>query len=535
MNRAAIQNFLLHRKRALGREAGTLLLLVLAFGLTALGPSSAQLRAAAVAYPRELSRIRFAVAGDVIPHQPVVQSAAAQKITAPTQPAEVSPSATPPVPIISSPPTASAASQSPALLSPEKQMPASAPASTPAGNNGGWDALFASVADAFHQADFGFVNLETPVAPKHSRGSRPFQFDAPVDLLRALKFSGVKIVSFANNHVFDQGYAGFGETLEHLREEGLPFAGAGDSAEDAWKPVILEKNGIKVGWLGMTRWLNGGRNPEKETLPHVAFFPYPGEAPGAPGISEEKLLEAIKAARAQCDFLLISIHWGTEYAVAPRDADVEIAHKMLEAGAGAIIGHHPHVLQPIETYITQDKRTAVIFYSLGNFVSNQSSRYVQGLTPEKSGEQRDSLLARFSIIRKDYGPGGIRVELGDLGIMPVWTENNRLQAAAKHAKTLVIRPVFIDREIARLQARFDELTKLAAMASPAAAPEAPSAASSVASTPAAPTATPPANALTPEQKQELVEVSSQLQLLQRRRELLLARTGDDYLVPPPTP
>jgi hypothetical protein len=144
-------------------------------------------------------------------------------------------------------------------------------------------------------------------------------------------------------------------------------------------------------------------------------------------------------------------------------------------------------------------------------------------------------VARFSIIRKDYGPAGIRVELGDLGIMPVWTENNRLQAAAKHAKTLVIRPVFIDREIARLQARFDELTKLAAAATPSTAPDAASAASSVAATPAAPTATPPANALSPEQKQELVEVSSQLQLLQRRRELLLARTGDDYLVPPPTP
>ncbi len=518
-----MQNFLLRRKRAFGREAGTLLLLVLAFALAALGPSSAQLRAAAVAYPRELSRIRFAVAGDVIPHQPVVQSAAAQKITAPAappQPTGASSGATPALPAISLTPADSAAAPTPA------------PVSTPAGNNGGWDALFASVADAFHQADFGFVNLETPVAPKHSRGSRPFQFDAPVDLLRALKSSGVKIVSFANNHVFDQGYAGFGETLDHLREEGLLFAGAGDTAEDAWKPVIMEKNGIKVGWLGMTRWLNGGRNPEKEALPHVAFFPYPGEAPGAPGLSEEKLLEAIKAARAQCDFLLISIHWGTEYAVAPRDADVEIAHKMLEAGAGAIIGHHPHVLQPIETYITQDKRTAVIFYSLGNFVSNQSSRYVQGLTPEKSGEQRDSLVARFSIIRKDYGPAGIRVELGDLGIMPVWTENNRLQAAAKHAKTLVIRPVFIDREIARLQARFDELTKLAAAALPATAPPS---TSPVAASPAAPAATPLANALTPEQKQELVEVSSQLQLLQRRRELLLARTGDDYLVPPPTP
>lgn len=524
MNRNAMRNSLLGRKLAIERGAGTLLLLLLAFALATLAPTPAQIRAAAVFYPREISRIRFAVAGDVIPHQPVIQSAAAQKLTAPVsspalsasaQPAQSSPNAAA-LPALNSAPEISAKPQIPALL---PSPPASL--ATPADNHGGWDALFASVADAFRQADFGFVNLETPVAPSHSRGSRPFQFDAPADLLRALKSSGVKIVSFANNHVFDQGYAGFAETLDHLREEGLLSTGAGDTAESAWKPVILEKDGIKVGWLGMTRWLNGGRNQENDGLPHVAFFPYPGESSGAPGRSEEQVLGAIKAARAQCDFLLISIHWGTEYAPAPRDADVETAHKMLEAGAGVILGHHPHVLQTIETYVTQDKRTAVIFYSLGNFISNQSRRYVQGLTPEKSGEQRDSLIARFSVIRKDYGPAGMRVELGDMGIIPVWTENNHLQVIAKHAKTLVIRPIFMDREIARLQARFEELTKLAAAASPA--------------PPATAAAAPPQNPLSPEQKQELVEVSSQLQLLQRRHELLLARTGDDYLVPPPAP
>ena len=62
------------------------------------------------------------------------------------------------------------------------------------------------------------MNMETPVAPAHSKGSKPFMFDAPVALLEALKASGIKIVSFANNHVMDQGWAGFAETREHLRE-----------------------------------------------------------------------------------------------------------------------------------------------------------------------------------------------------------------------------------------------------------------------------------------------------------------------------
>jgi poly-gamma-glutamate capsule biosynthesis protein CapA/YwtB (metallophosphatase superfamily) len=402
-------------------------------------------------YPRELSRVTFAAAGDVIPHQAVVQAAAA--------------------------------------------------AST-ADNHAGWDVLFANVADVFRQADFGFVNLETPVAPLHSRGSKPFQFDAPIALLQSLKFSGIKIVSFANNHIFDQNRTGFAESLDHLREQGLLFTGAGATAQDSWKPVILEKNGIKVGWLGMTRWLNGGRNSDKDSDPHVAFFPYPDDSAGAPGLDEPAVLEAIISARAQCDLLVVSIHWGVEYATAPNPGDVDIAHDMLDAGASLIVGHHPHVLQPIETYLTKDQRHTVILFSLGNFLSNQSRNYVQGLTPDKAGEQRDSLVVKFSAIKKDYGPAGIRVELGDLGIIPAWTENNHLLVKGGHAKSLSIRPVFLDRVIPDLQSRVDTLQALGAQ-------------------------------LSTEQKQELIQLSNQLAMLKHRRELLLLRTGDDFLIPPP--
>ena len=194
--------------------------------------------------------------------------------------------------------------------------------------------------------------------------------------------------------------------------------------------MITEANGIKVGWLGMTRWLNGNRNPDKDDQPHVNFFPYPGEAGGAPGMDEAGVLAAVKAARAQCDLLVVSIHWGIEYATAPRPEDVEMAHKMLDAGASVIVGHHPHVLQPVETYKTADGRNTVIFYSLGNFLSNQSRTYVDGLMPDKDGDPRDSMIGLFSAVRKDYGPGGVRVELGHVGILPVWGENNRNDVAS---------------------------------------------------------------------------------------------------------
>ncbi len=459
------------KKQAIVLAAVALLLVLCVFALLRWGRGTSH--ASASSYPHEIGRITFAAAGDVIPHQAVAQSASILQ----NQAAE--------------------AAKAPAPETKDAAATQPAPVANP---HAGWDALLAPVSDVFRQVDFAFVNLETPVAPAHSRGTKAFQFDAPVLLLQSLKFSGVKIVSFANNHVFDQNQAGFDETLGHLREQGLLFAGSGPTAEASWKPVILEKNGIRVGWLGMTRWLNGHHNPQKLDEPHVAFVPYPG-GPDGPGSSEAEVLDAIRSARTQCDLLLISIHWGTEYAPAPQPRDVEFAHGMLEAGAGAIIGHHPHVLQPIETYLTKDQRNTVIIYSLGNFLSNQARNYVGGLMPDKSGDPRDSLVVKFSVVKRDYGPAGTRVELADMGILPVWGENNYLSFRSGHTKTLEIGPAFIDREIPPLQTRLDELEKL--------------------------------GQLTSEQKQEVIKVSRKLELLNHRRELLLNRTGDEYLIAPP--
>jgi poly-gamma-glutamate capsule biosynthesis protein CapA/YwtB (metallophosphatase superfamily) len=443
-------------------SGGALLIVFAAAGAVLLAGAHGHRLATVVApYPHELAQVSFAAGGDVIPHEPVRAAAAAAAAGDPT-------------------------------------------------NSQGWGALFSDVSDVFEKADFGFVNLETPVAPAHSHGSKPFMFDAPIALLDGLKANGIKIVSFANNHVMDQGWAGFTETREHLREKGLLFAGSGDTVQQQWQPVITEANGIKVGWLGMTRWLNGNRNPDNPDQPHVNFFPYPGEGGGAPGADDAQVLDAVKAARAQCDFLVVSIHWGIEYAPAPRTEDVDLAHKMLEAGASVVVGHHPHVLQPIETYKTQDGRNTVIFYSLGNFLSNQSRNYVDGLMPDKDGDPRDEMIGLFSAVRKDYGPAGIRVELGHVGILPVWSENNRNDLAAGRTKTTIIRPILIDREIPRLQARLDDLNKLSAGDASAGA-----------------------TVFTAEQKKEFVEVTDRLKLLTDRRALLLARTGDDYVTDPP--
>ena len=131
--------------------------------------------------------------------------------------------------------------------------------------------------------------------------------------------------------------------------------------------------------------------------------------------------------------------------------------------------------------------------------------------PDKDGDPRDSMIGLFSAVRKDYGPGGVRVELGHVGILPVWGENNRNDLASGRAKSAVIRPILIDREMPRLQARLDELNKIAELNK---------------SNPSAP-------ALTADQKKEFIEVTNQLKLLDDRRQQLLARTGDEYVIDPP--
>jgi len=480
LNRLLPTGFFRRHPRQAGDSAALLLIVLLLAVAFRTAPSPVDAASAVTPYPHDLAQVSFAIAGDVIPHEAVRQAAAAsgQGID-------------------------------------------------------GWAALFSEVSDVFKGVDFGFVNLETPVAPNHSHGTKAFLFDAPVDLPQALKASGIKIVSFANNHAMDQGWAGFAETREHLREVGLIFAGAGDNAATAFQPVFTEAHGIKVGWLGMTRWLNGGRNPDDPAAPRVNFFPYPGEPGADTGATEEQVLAAVKAARAQCDLLVVSIHWGVEYATAPRPDDVELAHKIMEAGASVIVGHHPHVLQPVETYRTHDVppgpdgkggeagRDTVIFYSLGNFLSNQSRTYVDGLMPDSTGDPRDALIGLFSAVKKDYGPAGVRVEVGHVGILPAWGENNRNQIAQGKAKAALIRPVLIDREIPRVQARLDELTKLTA----------PLSATSL-------NQNPEKNQeknLTAGQKQEFIELTTRLKLLTDRRAQILARTGDEYLQAPPKP
>ncbi|MCP3136949.1 CapA family protein [Pyxidicoccus xibeiensis] len=328
----------------------------------------------------------------------------------------------------------------------------------PSLNHEGWGHVFGPITDVLRTADVGVVNLETPVTDNPKAVTRELLFNAPSAMAHALASAGVKVVSTGNNHARDQHLTGLVETLRHLDAAGIQHTGTGASQAAAWEPAFVDVRGVKVGFLSFTRLLNGFSNPKDAAQPHVAYVPYPRYRAHR-GLTPDEAVEAVRAAAARCDALVVLVHWGTEYKDAPIPEDQKLGRALLDAGAKAVIGHHPHVLQPLEAYTTADGRRGLIAYSLGNLVANQGRfyRHVPGQKGEE-GDKRDSMLLRVSLVRP--APGA-PVVLEDVAVLPVWIENNAVGRARKEARN--IQPVLIDREV---EAVTERLTALASRPAP---------------------------------------------------------------------
>jgi len=309
----------------------------------------------------------------------------------------------------------------------------------------GYSWLLAPVADLLSGPDLTFANLETPVAPDADRGSKEYQFNAPVAALTALARAGVDVVSLANNHAFDQGRVGFEETVRRVAAAGLTGVGAGPSGRSAG-PLVLEVNGIRLAFLAYAYGFNQPGNecaPGREACLQASL------------LDRARAVEDVRAAAAVADAVVVSLHWGVEYEAQPRSEDVELAHRLADAGAIAIVGHHPHVLQPVELYRREDGSTALVAYSLGNFLSNQSRRYLHGVTPADVGATRDGAFLRFALERRDYGRGVTRVELAGVDCLPLWMENDTAEIDARRepARRPALRVVAVDRALSEVRAQ----------------------------------------------------------------------------------
>ncbi len=268
----------------------------------------------------------------------------------------------------------------------------------------GFEALWSEVSPLLKGADLAFGNLETPIAPTSGRPGVPFVFNAPEELPQALKEAGWTWVSTANNHAFDQGPKGIRETLERLGSARLLHAGSGLTKAEAERALLLERNGLKIALLAFTDIFNVDLNGR-------------ADAPWVRPLDLEEALPALRAARAAADVVVVSVHWGNEYQHQPSSRQREAARELVGAGADLIIGHHPHVLQPL-AWVEAEGRKGLVAYSLGNFISNQDRTWRPG-QPVPDGDNRDGALLQVRFAKPEGRP--LQIEGG---VEPLWTENS---------------------------------------------------------------------------------------------------------------
>jgi poly-gamma-glutamate synthesis protein (capsule biosynthesis protein) len=233
----------------------------------------------------------------------------------------------------------------------------------------GPDYPFRPAAEILRAADITFGNLECPLteggtptpgkSAESLRAKRNYLFRAPPGCATGLAEAGFDVVSLANNHAMDYSATGLRHTLAGLRAAGVQPVGAGERIDEACAPVILERGASRIAFLALSDILPAHSAAGRST-PGVA----PARSTAARPRFEVTVTEQLRALRRQAEFVLVSVHWGKERWTRPTPRQIKLGRFLIDAGADAVIGHHPHVLQPIERY-----RGRPIAYSLGNFIS----------------------------------------------------------------------------------------------------------------------------------------------------------------------
>jgi len=231
---------------------------------------------------------------------------------------------------------------------------------------------FEQTADFLSSADITFGNLETSILPGREIITDELTFRTDPKSVEGLNYAGFDILTLANNHTPNFGQDGLKNTFKHLDDNGIEYVGAGLNDTKAQQPVITEVNNIKIGFLAYTY---------PNSIP--SFYQAGESRAGTNFMDIEKLKEDVKNLRDQVDWLIVSMHAGTEYALKPNQNQKDFAHTAIDSGADVVIGHHPHVVQPAEKY-----KDGYIFYSLGNFIFDQPW----------SKETQTGLMVKFSFL-----------------------------------------------------------------------------------------------------------------------------------------
>jgi poly-gamma-glutamate capsule biosynthesis protein CapA/YwtB (metallophosphatase superfamily) len=212
------------------------------------------------------------------------------------------------------------------------------------------------LAPVLRSADIAFVNLEAPFSDRGRVMEHGMIFKAEPEMIAALETAGISIVSTANNHSRDCGGYGVEFTLAWLKQHGIATVGSGPSAEAAHAGTVLERNGLRFGFLAYTfDQSNGNHRDIDDRVANMDIA--------------TMQCDVARMLAEDADVAIVSMHAGSEYRPLPNEQQMEFAHAALDAGARVVAGHHPHVTQPWEK-----SGRGVIFYSLGNLVFDQFQR-----------------------------------------------------------------------------------------------------------------------------------------------------------------
>jgi capsule synthesis protein PGA_cap len=252
------------------------------------------------------------------------------------------------------------------------------------------------IAGVLRRADLAVVNLETAITEGGTPAPKEFNFRAPPSALTALKAAGVDVATMANNHGQDYGVAGLRDSLAASRAARFPVIGIGRDAGEAFRPYRATVRGQRIAVIGATQVLDSSLA--------AAWSAGDGKPGLASAYDEERLLAAVRAARAEADTVVVDLHWGRELLSCPIDRQRVLAPRLVAAGADVVVGSHAHVLLGGGFL-----RGAYVHYGLGNFVF-----YSRGGVTAQSGVLLLTMRGR-AVTRSGWAParisGGIPIPL----------------------------------------------------------------------------------------------------------------------------
>lgn len=212
------------------------------------------------------------------------------------------------------------------------------------------------------ETDISIANQETIIGGTEIGLSNYPSFNSPFEVADALQNAGVDIVSIANNHTLDRGERAIMNAINHYETIGKQYVGGYKSEEDRATLRTITKNGITFSFLSYTYGTNGIPIPEgKEYFVNL--------------IDREVIERDVKEAQENSDVVVVAMHWGDEYILYPNSEQEDLADFLADLNVDIVIGHHPHVLQPMKFLERPDGNKMFVVYSLGNFLSGQKDDY----------------------------------------------------------------------------------------------------------------------------------------------------------------